>query len=431
VRRRVSLLAAVVAILASAMTSGAEPLPPLAADLLDVEYVTGDNGLPGGHIAIEGDRLYLGSYGLGMRIYDIKDPSAPALIGQYMPGARFDAVPDAAVWEGRHIAVLNGTKRAERTDRAEFLDVTDAANPKLLWTFEGPDHGESHNGDIVDKRKLWLPSGAKGRGGLRIYDMRPLLLPEPKAPDEVFAGNPVTMWRASPYRRGRDVGPAFTHTHDITVYTDYPVLVPRREWIDLNRDGKPDPTFRGKDIALLAEGGDYLNDAGNTGSIFVIDITDPSRPVVMLRWIHETGVGHHPIRYNHEAQLLDGDKHVMLVTDEDMHSGCGVSGGITAVRLWANMTDAHELSEWKVPAGAAEGICSTHVFSSKGKTVYMGAYNAGLQVIDYSDPRAPKVIGSYVAEGATAWGAYEHKGYVFMGDMTRGLDVLRPIRRKK
>jgi hypothetical protein len=47
------------------------------------------------------------------------------------------------VFGRRHIAVLNGTRRtsthsAARTDRTEFLDVTDAANPRLLWTF-GPD----------------------------------------------------------------------------------------------------------------------------------------------------------------------------------------------------------------------------------------------------------------------------------------------------
>ncbi len=128
---------------------------------------------------VEGDRLYVGAYGRGMRIFDIRERERPRLIGQYMPGVRADAVPDAAVFGGRHIATLNGTRRVTstelRTDKTEFLDVTDAADPKLLWTFVGPADGEAHNGDIVDERRLWLASGGLGVNGLRIYDLNPLL----------------------------------------------------------------------------------------------------------------------------------------------------------------------------------------------------------------------------------------------------------------
>jgi hypothetical protein len=124
-------------------------------------------------------------------------------------------------------------------------------------------------------------------------------------------------------------------THDITVYPDHPV------------EG-----LGARDIALLAEGGNYTGN-GDTGSVFVIDVTDPAAPVVLNRWLHEQGPGHHPIHYHHEAQLRECDPSVMLVTDEDMHNGCG-------------------------------------------------------------------------AEGATSWGAQFHEGYVYVGDMSRGLDVLRP-----
>jgi hypothetical protein len=384
----------------------------------NASYVGGDNGFTGGHVVVQGERLYLGSYGRGMHIYDISEPAEPRRIGQYVPGGvRADAPPDAAVFGDRHIAVLNGTRRTSthsavpgdaRTDRTEFLDVTDPANPRLLWTF-GPDQvdGESHNGDIVDRRRTYFPSGGVGAQGLRIYDLRPLLGRQPAAPRNLFRGDPTQMWASSPYRGDKPVGAPFTHTHDITVYTDYRVE-------GLGR----------RDIALLAEGGNYAG-AGDTGSVFVIDVTDPANPVVINRWLHERGPGHHPIRYHHEAQFLDGDRHVMLVTDEDMHNGCGSAGGVTAVRLTPDLRSTTELSEWFIPLGTPAPVCSVHVFSSHGSLAFFGSYNAGLQVVDYSDPANPRRAGQYIAEGTTAWGAQYHRGYVYMGDMSRGLDVLR------
>jgi hypothetical protein len=395
----------------------------------NVSYVTGRTGFTGGHVAVQGDRLYVGSYGVGMKFFDISNAAAPAFIGEYTPGgARADAVPDAIDYGGRRFAVLNGTSRTSRslppdarTDRSEFLDVTDAAHPRLLHAFIDPVDGEAHNGDIVDERGLWLPSGGSSvHGGLRIYDLAPLLTTpadqcragaadNPCKPVRLFRDDPVALWKRSPYYRPHPSGtePAFTHTHDITVYADYPVE-------GLGR----------RDIALLAEGGSYANDAGNTGSIFVIDITDPRNPVVLFRWFHERGPGHHPIRYHHEAQLLDGDRQVMLVTDEDLHNGCG-AGGVTAVRLAPDLRSATELSEWFVGVGMPAAVCSAHVFSTNGNLLFLGAYNAGLQVVDYSEPSAPRRVGYYIAEGATSWTAQYHEGYVYMGDMSRGLDVLR------
>ena len=393
---------------------------PLSTELVSpgLEHLA-NSPFTGGHVARQGSRLYVGSYGFGMRIFDISNPGAPVQIGSYLPGGRADAPPDAAVFDGRHIAVLNGTRRTSsslpgqaRTDRTEFLDVTDAANPRVLWTF-GPDQqdGESHNGDIVDKRKLYLPSGGVGVQGLRIYDLRPLLRITPSAPWNLYRGDPVALWERSPYRNGRPIGNAFTHTHDIEVYVNYPVL---RKGVWVKRD-----------IALLAEGGNYTDANGNTGSIFVIDVTNPGSPVVLNRWLHAAGPGHHPIRYHHEIQFIDGLTRVALVTDEDMHNGCGNSGGAVALKFSADLTTATELSEWFIPAGTPAPVCSVHVFSSSNGHVFFGSYNAGLQVVDYRDPRNPKQVAAAIEPGTTAWGALVHNGYVYVGDMSRGLDVFK------
>ena len=403
------------------------PGNPIAYPLADkVARVGGDNTSTGGHVTVEGGRLYVGAYGLGFRMFDISDPEKPTLLGQYLPGKRADAVPDAAVFDGRHIAALNGTNRLvvstsnetnPNTNKTEFLDVTDPARPTLLWEFNGPTHGEAHNGDIVDARRLWLPSGGSGTNGLRIYDLSPLLGTPAAAPVSLLAEgalngrNPAELWAVSPYRGGRPIGAPFTHTHDISVYVDHPVQ-------------QADGTVVPRDIVLLAEGGSYTNDSGDTGSLFIIDITDPRKPVVLNRWLHERGADHHPVRYHHEAQFLDGDSSVILVTDEDLHNGCGDAGGITAIQVSPSLTGTpEELSEWFIPGDTPAPVCSVHVFSSEGSLVFLGSYNAGLQVVDYTDPRNPVQAAYYIAPGTTAWGALYHDGYVYVGDMSRGLDV--------
>jgi hypothetical protein len=398
------------------------PLPVTPPE--NVRHVGGDNGFTGGHVAIQGNRLYLGSYGRGMHIYDISERRSPRRIGAYTPGLRADAPPDAIDVGRRKFAVLNGTRRTHsslppeaRTDRTEWLDVTNPASPVVLHTF-GPDQvdGESHNGDIVDSRRLYVPSGGVGAQGLRIYDIAPTVTTpaascrngasdNPCAPVNLFRGDPGKLWETSPHRGTKPVGAPFTHTHDVEIYTDYFVE-------SLGR----------RDVMLLAEGGNYLGN-GDTGSTFVIDVTDPRNPVVLQRWLHEKGPDHHPIRYHHEAQFLDSDPRVMLVTDEDMHNGCGNAGGVVAVRLSPDLKDAQELSEWFIPAGTPAPVCSVHVFSSRGSKVFLGSYNAGLQVVDYRNPAEPRQVGEYIAQGTTAWGALRHRDVVYVGDMTRGLDV--------
>ncbi len=386
---------------------------PAAAPVTDaVRHVGRDDGAPGGHSVIEGNRLYVGAYGRGMRIFDISKPAAPRLIGSYLPGVRLDAVPDVAVFDGRHIAALNGTARRAKapTDNTEFLDVTDPAKPKVLWTFKGPEDGEAHNGDIVDARRLWLPSGGTDGNALRIYDLNPLLGATPGAPRNLFRGDLWDLWRDSPHRKGRATGLAFTSTHDISVYTDYPVR---------QANGAVAP----RDIALLAEGGYYEKAEGNTGSMFVIDITDPRKPVVLNRWLHQRGTGHHPIRYHHEAQFLQGDRSVVIVTDEDTSSGCGKGGGAVALRVSPDLTQAQELSEWFIPAETSAPECSVHVFSSLGALVVFGSYNAGLQVVDYSNPAKPVRVAHSIQPRTSAWGATIHGRQIYVGDTERGLDV--------
>ena len=444
-------------------SAGAQSIPatPVATQE-NVRHVANVPGATGGHSVVEGNRLYVGAYGLGFRIFDISNPRSPRQIGQYIPGphpdsnntvdlgVRADAVPDAAVFGGRHIATLNGTSRRPNaaaggvtvrgTQQTEFLDVTNPANPVLLHRFNGPvtdgnTFGEAHNGDILDARKLWVPSGGRDSNILRIFDLSPVLQSPPQAPKLLARADPFNLWRDSPYRQntGKPIGvnPSGSHTHDVELYGGVTVLLPEWEWVDQDEDGIPEPTYAQKDIMLMAVSTDYAVDGkgANNGSVYVVDISNPADPVVINRWQNPNDAGDH-IRYLHEVQFLHGDFSTMIVTDEDLHSGCE-GGRLYTVRISPDLMDATKLAEWAIGSAQADTptCLGSHVFSSHDRHVFMGAYTAGLQVLDLTNPAQPKRAGRYIPEGANSWGALYHAGVIYVGDFGgRGLDVFEFIK---
>jgi hypothetical protein len=422
------------ALAAGSLPAGAQGVSTPAASQENVRHLATIPGTTGGHSVVEGNRLYVGAYGLGMRIFNVSNPRNPVQIGQYIPGPRnaddpglrADAVPDAAVWDGRHIASLNGTGRTGGTQQTEFLDVTNPASPVLLHRFTGATDGEAHNGDFADDARLWLPSG----GNFRVYDARPLLQNPPAAPVRLFGGNPQTLWQNSPYRQGKPAGSAFDHIHDLEIYENRRILLPQWEWVDQDGDEIPDPTYAEKDIVLVAAATGYsaTGPGANTGAVFIVDITNPSTPVVINKWQNPNSGD--LIRYLHEVQFVDGDPSTMVVTDEDLHSGCE-GGRIYTVRVSEDLMTATKLNEWAIGAGQADTptCMGAHVFSTHDRHMFMGAYTAGLQVIDLRDPANPKRAGRYIAEGMNSWGALYHAGVVYVGDFgARGLDVFEFIK---
>ena len=54
-------------------------------------------------------------------------------------------------------------------------------------------------------------------------------------------------------------------------------------------------------------------------------------------------------------------------------------------------------------------------------------YNAGVLLIDFKDPANPKILDQYRAAGIDTWNARVWNGYVFTGDLGRGMDVLKLV----
>ena len=71
------------------------------------------------------------------------------------------------------------------------------------------------------------------------------------------------------------------------------------------------------------------------------------------------------------------------------------------------------------------GSCTAHFGKVIGDTDYlvMAFYTAGLTLVDFSDLSNPRIVERLDQDG-DIWDVWFHQGYLFTGDMVRGMDVI-------
>jgi len=130
---------------------------------------------------------------------------------------------------------------------------------------------------------------------------------------------------------------------------------------------------------------------------------------------------------------------ILYGTEESLDSDCSKSGRFVTYDLagtfdgegfrdTAQTRHRMEVLDTWTPQDAegATGCASAHYFSSRGDGVFANAfYEQGVRFLDVSNPRAIRQIGWWRPDDANTWAAYWHKGYVFVADFTRGVEVLR------
>jgi choice-of-anchor B domain-containing protein len=295
--------------------------------------------------------------------------------------------------------------------RATVFDVSNPGSPTVIATLYGPGLAtdvEIHGG------LLWVSTEMRGGGGVHAYDLARI------------AGNPPPVGVISD---ATSFGLGQCHTI----------------WLE-------DEASTGRTIL-------YCASARGDGAIHVVDVTDPSAPAQLSQvgipgaLVHdmyvESGLGvgcflqagwsfidfadkSNPVlrqRVQYAGQVThsawpSADRSYLLTTDE-------TTGG--HLRIW-DIRDRDEVVQVGqfVPDRFGTNHAIVHNVRVVGTLALLSHYEAGVQVLDVSDPARPVSIGWYdTFPGATRgdfegdWGVTAHLPYLYVSDISTGLWIFR------
>lgn len=143
----------------------------------------------------------------------------------------------------------------------------------------------------------------------------------------------------------------------------------------------------------------------------------------------------------HNPKIKIGDRRgdVLFGTEEEITSSCETSGRFAAYDLkgsyngegFKNIDKTHfrmkVLDTW-TPEGApgSSGCASAHYFDDRGDGLLSYTfYGQGTRFLDASNPKNIRQVGYFRPDDADAFAAYWHKGYVYISDFTRGVDIIK------
>jgi hypothetical protein len=392
------------------------------------------------------DYAFVGTMGGGTRIFDITDPAHPTAAGGYLdPGYQND------VSVRGDLLVLG----------FDSLGLSGATSSCLRSKGAGTD-GQTRAGiDIV--RLRFDPASATF--ATELVDC--YLSSRSSAGAHTVTIHPSGDWIS--------VNTSFVGLEVVDIRSGAPVLA----------QFLPDAIVDDAHDVSFSRDGKTLYSAG-LDSTRVVDVTDvlAGRVPTVLATVPnsasaEQGADGQIIQLSHQSDT-SSDGRVLVVTDEAgggiTETGCnrGSSGKIGGAHFWSldDLGAPRKLGTWVYPnpallvdalapalaaTGRTERACTIHVFRNGGNgsagpgeiapgfggvsslpadQLVTAHYGAGTWWIDFSaasssadgiveDPRTTwgNTLGWNVMPGAETWSAKEYKGYIYTGDMARGMDV--------
>jgi hypothetical protein len=90
------------------------------------------------------------------------------------------------------------------------------------------------------------------------------------------------------------------------------------------------------------------------------------------------------------------------------------------------------LLSWVSPPlniGGSPIPCTAHFgdFVGEAPVLAVGWYQAGILLLDFSNPLLPRFTDQWAVDGVNAWDVRYWDGHLFTGDIARGMDVLRVV----
>ncbi|HEX8122864.1 MAG TPA: hypothetical protein VF549_16545 [Solirubrobacteraceae bacterium] len=170
------------------------------------------------------------------------------------------------------------------------------------------------------------------------------------------------------------------------------------------------------------------------------DISDPAKPKV---------IAHIPNAENniHHSAAFSWDGNTLILGDElggaEASPGCTGDNGSRFGGLWfydiKDPANPELKGNYRIPQQKESALCTAHLFNvvplRSEKNILVSAwYEAGLTVVDFTDPSKPKQIGYYTPadpvgdevsnSAANMWSAYWYNGHIYANNFApRGFDV--------
>lgn len=380
---------------------------PLPASIQGLEHFTAtqDEVESGGGIALFGSLAFVPGYTTDSYILDISDPSKPVILSKIQERHRnvdYIAYPD-----GRLVLVFS-----TGDGKLPLWDVTEPTKPEKLGELKPTDG--THKVNVVPGTPIVYNANSNG-GGPYLGAAQGLLPIGASGQTEIYdLTDPERPVHVADWKNGYGC-------HHIYFYIE------------------PSQNY-------------YRAICAGIEVTQLWDLADPRSPKVIVNVpVHEgnpmlpsTSVP--PLRFSHFS-ILNDDHSVLIVGDEtgggslppgcDVHAeaaGRSVSGPLGNLWFYDVKDETNpRLLGWISPTnnrldGSDVDSCTAHhgrlVPDPEGKRDLLAHafYGSGVVLIDFTDPTNPRIVDQW-NDGTDTWEVWYYNGYLFTGDLRRGLDV--------
>lgn len=360
----------------------------LPSELGRLEYLTNVGDVPGGAgIAVFGHHAFVGGTSGPLSVVDIRDPLNPSVV----------ATLDVPMRDAETIAFPTGKLLLVSTDGSTvaLTDVTDPTNPEFI-TDLGVTNG-AHNVAVLPGTPLYYNSPSGGTT-TDIWDLSVPGAPELVQQWENGAGCHDIMWHITPdVQRGYCAGLSETQIWDVSDPKEPTIIAS----IPL-----PDVAPGVSDLGPLDQRISHLAMVNHDATVLIVG--------------DETGGGALPACDVYVEEPVTG------TTESGPHGN-----------LWFyDLTDETNpvfMSQLSPNFFQSHATCTSHFGRLVEETnhVVMSFYGAGVLLVDFNDVANPRIVDQWrplSADGATpglTWDVWYYQGYLFTGDILRGMDVLQ------
>ena len=409
------------------------PARALPGTVSGIRHLTRADEIPrGAGLAAFGSLIVLPGFGSDSSVIDIRDPARPKRLSTFGDnGANFEsAAADPEVAQRGHVDLESRMLGADRgaaiiaypsgrlvtvlstSSEIESWDITDPAEPRPLPPLVVPN---SHKLGVVPGTPLVYNAGSRGggqAGNLMGTDHTEIFdLSDPDDPQFVqdfqngYSCHHIFFWNNPQQNKFRAIcaGVEVTQIWDTADPRNPKVIVTLP--VHHGVPGTPSAAVLVRVPGVIAIAEAFSHSAGLNRAGDILYVGD------------ENGGGGLPPGCVASVATPAGD----------------ISAPIGAIWFYDISTETSpRLKGWWSAANnptqkSATATCTAHhgrlVPDPDRDLLAMAFYGDGVILIDFSNPMLPRAVGQFV-ESSNTWEAWYYNGYLFTGDLARGLDVL-------